>query len=57
MTHYKKLIEEICGYGFKYTGKDLEGIHFEKVYSPYYQQKGGVTFESLERGKILVFEK
>ena len=54
---YKKLIEEICGYGFKYTGKDLEGIHFEKVYSPYYQQKGGVTFESLGRGKLLVFEK
>ncbi|MCR4557950.1 MAG: class I SAM-dependent methyltransferase [Saccharofermentans sp.] len=54
---YKKLIEEICGYGFKYIEKDLEGIHFEKVYSPYYQQKGGVTFDSLERGKMLVFEK
>jgi ubiquinone/menaquinone biosynthesis C-methylase UbiE len=54
---YKKLIEEICGYGFKYIEKDLQGIHFEKVYSPYYQQKGGVTFDSLERGKILVFER
>ena len=40
-TH-KKLIDEICSYGFTYTGKDQEGIHFEKVYSPYYQQKGGV---------------
>ena len=43
--------------GFKYFEKDLQGIHFEKVYSPYYQQKGGVTFDSLERGKLLVFEK
>jgi len=25
------------------------------VYSPYYQQKGGVTFDSLERGKFLIF--
>ena len=54
---YKKLTDEICGYGFKYIEKDLQGIHFEKVYSPYYQQKGGVTFDSLERGKFLVFEK
>ena len=54
---YKKLIDEICEYGFKYIEKDLDGIHFEKVYSPYYQQKGGVTFDSLERGKVLVFEK
>lgn len=54
---YKKLIDEICGYGFKYIEKELQGIHFEKVYSPYYQQKGGVTFDSLERGKLLVFEK
>ena len=54
---YKKLIEEISGYGFKYIEKDFEGIHFEKVYSPYYQQKGGITFDSLERGKIVVFEK
>ena len=54
---YKKLTDEICGCGFTYIGKDLQGIHFEKVYSPYYQQKGGVTFDSLERGKMLVFEK
>ena len=54
---YKKLIDEISEYGFKYIEKDLQGIHFEKVYSPYYQQKGGVTFDSLERGKLLVFEK
>ncbi len=54
---YKKLIDEISECGFKHIEKDLEGIHFEKVYSPYYQQKGGVTFDSLERGKILVFEK
>ncbi|MBO7564225.1 MAG: hypothetical protein J6T40_05185, partial [Clostridiales bacterium] len=52
---YKKLINEICSYGFSYTGKDQEGIHFEKVYSPYYQQKGGVTFDGLERGKMLIF--
>ena len=52
---YKKLITEICSYGFSYTGKDQEGIHFEKVYSPYYQQKGGVTFDGLERGKMLIF--
>ncbi|MBR3143186.1 MAG: class I SAM-dependent methyltransferase [Clostridiales bacterium] len=52
---YKKLIDEISEYGFKYVEKDLQGIHFEKVYSPYYQQKGGVTFESLERGKMLIF--
>ena len=54
---YNKLIEETCEYGFKYIEKDLQGIHFEKVYSPYYQQKGGITFENLERGKLLVFEK
>ena len=54
---YKKLIEEITGYGFKYIDKDLQGIHFEKVYSPYYQNKGGITFGGLERGKLLVFEK
>ena len=54
---YKKLIDEIEGYGFTHIEKDLQGIHFEKVYSPYYQQKGGVTFESLERGKLLVFVK
>ena len=54
---YKKLIEEISSYGFKYIEKDLQGIHFEKVYSQYYQQKGGVTFDSLERGKLLVFMK
>ena len=53
---YKKLIDEICSYGFTYTGKDQEGIHFEKVYSPYYQQKGGITFDGLERGKMLIFE-
>jgi ubiquinone/menaquinone biosynthesis C-methylase UbiE len=54
---YKKLIDEISGYGFTYIEKNLEGIHFEKVYSPYYQQKGGVTFDSLERGKFLIFAK
>ena len=54
---YKKLIDEISGYGFTYIEKNLEGIHFEKVYSPYYQQKGGVTFDSLERGKFMSFEK
>ena len=54
---YKKLIDEISGCGFKYIEKDLQGIHFEKVYSPYYQQKGGVIFDDLERGKLLVFEK
>ncbi|MBO4636087.1 MAG: class I SAM-dependent methyltransferase [Clostridiales bacterium] len=53
---YKKLINEICDMGFTYIEKDLLGIHFEKVYSPYYQQKGGVTFESLERGKMLIFK-
>ena len=53
---YKKLIDEISSFGFTYVEKDLEGIHFEKVYSPYYQQKGGVTFDSLERGKLLVFQ-
>ena len=52
---YKKLIEEIREYGFEYIDKDLQGIHFEKVYSPYYQQKGGVTFDSLEQGKFLLF--
>jgi ubiquinone/menaquinone biosynthesis C-methylase UbiE len=54
---YKKLIDEIGEYGFKYIDKDLEGVHFEKVYSPYYQQKGGVTFDSLEHGKFLIFER
>ena len=54
---YKKLIAEIEDYGFTYVEKDLQGIHFEKAYSPYYQQKGGVTFDSLERGKFLIFEK
>lgn len=54
---YKKLITEICGSGFEYIEKDLQGIHFEKAYSPYYQQKGGVSFEDLERGKILTFIK
>lgn len=54
---YKKLTDEIIGSGFKYIDNDLQGIHFEKVYSPYYLQKGGVTFDSLERGRILVFKK
>ena len=54
---YKKLIDEITEYGFAYIDNELQGIHFEKVYSPYYQQKGGITFESLERGKLLIFEK
>ena len=54
---YKKLIEEITGYGFKYIEKNLQGIHFEKVYSPYYQNKGGITFDGLESGKLLVFKK
>lgn len=54
---YKKLKEEITGYGFKYIEKNLQGIHFEKVYSPYYQNKGGITFDGLERGKLLVFKK
>lgn len=54
---YKKLIAEICEYGFTYVENNLQGIHFEKVYSPYYQQKGGVTFDRLERGKFLVFIK
>ena len=53
---YKKLINEICEYGFTYIDKDLQGIHFEKVYSPYYQQKGGITFDGLERGKLLLFK-
>ena len=54
---YKKLIDEITEYGFAYIDNELQGIHFEKVYSPYYQQKGGITFESLEKGKLLVFNK
>ena len=52
---YKKLIGEIEALGFSYIENDLQGIHFEKVYSPYYRQKGSVTFDSLERGRILTF--
>lgn len=51
----RQLINEIEDYGFTYVEKDLQGIHFEKVYSHYYQQKGGVSFDDLERGKILIF--
>lgn len=54
---YKKLTDEIETCGFRYVEKDLEGIHFEKVYSPYYMQKGGVSFDGLERGKFLIFAK
>jgi len=54
---YKKLTDEICAQGFEYIEKNLEGIHFEKAYSPYYQQKGGITLKDLERGKMLVFKK
>ncbi len=54
---YKKLIDEICEQGFEYIEKNLEGIHFEKAYSPYYQQKGGISLDDLERGKVLVFKK
>ena len=54
---YQRLIDEISDSGFTYIEKDLQGIHFEKVYSPYDQQKGGVTLDSLERGRLLVFEK
>ena len=53
---YKKLIDEISGMGFEYAEKNLEGIHFEKAYSPYYQQKGGIGFDDLERGKMLIFK-
>ena len=54
---YKKLTDEICAQGFEYIEKNLEGIHFEKAYSPYYQQKGGISLDDLERGKVLVFIK
>ena len=54
---YKKLIDEICGFGFEYVENDLEGIHFEKAYSSYYKQKGGIDFDDMERGKMLIFKK
>lgn len=53
----EKLIGEIREYGFALLDRDLQGIHFEKAYSPYYQKKGGVSLDSLERGRILLFVK
>ena len=54
---YEKLTGEICGYGFEHMDIEARGIHFEKVYSPYYQQKRGVSLDELERGRLLVFRK
>ena len=54
---YKKLTDEICAAGVEHIEKNLEDIHFEKAYSPYYQQKGGITLDDPERGKVLVFKK
>lgn len=55
---YKSVAKEICEYGFKELNEvEDRGIHFEKYHSPHYIKKGGVTFESLERGTILNFVK
>ncbi len=54
---YRKLTDEICGYGFEHMNIEAWGVHFEKAYSPYYQQKGGLSLDELERGRLLVFRK
>jgi SAM-dependent methyltransferase len=55
---YSTIIDEIVNEGFTY--RDMmqdKGIHFEKVDSPYYLEKGNITFEDLERGTIINFIK
>ncbi|SET94201.1 class I SAM-dependent methyltransferase [Paenibacillus sp. NFR01] len=54
---YKKLIEEVNEYGFIGMSEMPEGVHFEKYHSSYYNNKGGVEFEDLERAGILNFRK
>lgn len=55
---YSKLISEIEEYGFRENCTyPFEGIHFEKCHTLYYINKGGVEFESLEKARILMFNK
>lgn len=55
---YDMIIEEVSEFGFKKLDlPEKIGIHFEKYHSSHYIEKGGLTFDSLERGKILTFIK
>jgi ubiquinone/menaquinone biosynthesis C-methylase UbiE len=55
---YQKIIDEVQELGFQLIKeKNKYGIHFEKVHSPYYINKGGVSFNDLEKGLILNFVK
>lgn len=48
-----QLIREIEELGFELINIiENGGVHFEKYHSPHYIDKGGVTFEELERGTI-----
>lgn len=53
-----KIIDEISEYGFKYKGScKTKGIHWEKCHTPYYIQKGNITFDTLERIDVMNFIK
>jgi len=53
---YKKIIDEMDDLGFVLR-KEIrdKGIHFEKYHSPTIMARGDLTFDDLERGRILNF--
>jgi len=55
---YARIIQEVSEYDFKRIDDDEQlGLHFEKYHSPYYQSKGGIEFEQLEKAVILNFRR
>ncbi|HKM34238.1 MAG TPA: class I SAM-dependent methyltransferase [Lachnospiraceae bacterium] len=54
----EKIVDEISGYGFKYSGTcNIKGIHWEKCHTLYYIQKKSISFDILERADIMNFIK
>jgi ubiquinone/menaquinone biosynthesis C-methylase UbiE len=54
----KMIIDELSDYGFRYEGScKTKGIHWEKCHTPYYIQKGNITFDILERIEVMNFTK
>ncbi|BCJ96799.1 hypothetical protein acsn021_43680 [Anaerocolumna cellulosilytica] len=54
----KMIINEIIEYGFRYEGScKTKGVHWEKCHTPYYIQKGNITFDMLEKMDVMNFIK
>ncbi|MBP5450963.1 MAG: class I SAM-dependent methyltransferase [Treponema sp.] len=52
----KMIIEEVQSFGFEYAGTCTQkGVHWEKCHTMYYIKKGTITFDALEKVKILNF--